>query len=43
MGIPPNLNWVEVDLPDLVVYKDQVVADDKPKCKLQRSALDLSD
>jgi methyltransferase (TIGR00027 family) len=43
MDLPPQLHWVEVDLPDLVAYKQQVLANDVPKCKLERIALDLAD
>lgn len=43
MELPPSLLWVEVDLPELIVYKQEVLADDKPVCQLQRISLDLAD
>ena len=43
MDVSPDLRWVEVDLPQLVAYKEEVLANDKPKCKLERISLDLSD
>ena len=43
MDLPPSLQWVEVDLPDLLDYKQAVLADEKPACGLERVALDLSD
>jgi methyltransferase (TIGR00027 family) len=43
MELPAQLHWVEVDLPDLVAYKQEVLANDPPKCHLERVALDLAD
>jgi methyltransferase (TIGR00027 family) len=42
MDLPPRLRWVEVDLPDLVDYKEQLLANDKPLCHLERVRLDLA-
>lgn len=43
MDLPPSLKWVEVDLPDIISYKEEILGHEKPKCRLQRIALDLSD
>jgi|SRR5580698_1122538 methyltransferase (TIGR00027 family) len=43
MDLPATLQWVEVDLPEIVSYKEEMLADEKPKCRLDRIALDLSD
>lgn len=45
MALPPALQWIEVDLPDLLKYKESILneADAKPTCKLERVALDLAD
>lgn len=43
MNVPSSLKWVEVDLPDIISYKEEILAREKPKCQLQRIALDLSD
>lgn len=43
MKLPPALQWIEVDLPDLFAYKQQVILDAKPVCRLERVALDLAD
>jgi methyltransferase (TIGR00027 family) len=43
MDLPATLQWVEVDLPELVAYKNEMLADEKPKCHLERISLDLSD
>lgn len=43
MQLPPSLRWVEVDLPEILDYKEDVLRDEKPVCKLERIRLDLSD
>jgi methyltransferase (TIGR00027 family) len=42
MDLPPHLHWVEVDLPEVCAYKEEVLASDRPKSKLERISLDLS-
>jgi len=43
MDLPATLQWVEVDLPEIVSYKKEMLANEKPKCRLERISLDLSD
>ena len=43
MRLPAGLTWFEVDLPELVAYKQQILAGEKPACALERVALDLAD
>jgi methyltransferase (TIGR00027 family) len=43
MALPPSLRWVEVDLPELLAYKEDVLRGEKPVCALERIALDLAD
>lgn len=43
MQLPNSMRWVEVDLPEIIAYKHELLAHDRPKCNLQRIALDLSD
>lgn len=43
MALPPALRWVEVDLPDLLTYKEAILAGEKPVCALERVRLDLAD
>lgn len=43
MAVPPTLRWIEVDFPELIAYKEQVLAGEKPKCVLERVSMDLSD
>lgn len=42
MALPPSLRWVEVDLPDILDYKEEVLGDARPACVLERVRLDLS-
>jgi methyltransferase (TIGR00027 family) len=42
MALPPSLRWVEVDLPDILDYKEEVLGDARPVCALERVRLDLS-
>jgi methyltransferase (TIGR00027 family) len=42
MELPPALRWVEVDLPEILDYKEGVLAGAKPVCVLERVRLDLS-
>src|SRR5580698_1362598 len=43
MDLSSTLQWVEVDLPEIVSYKEEMLADENPRCQLQRISLDLSD
>src|ERR1700747_2978377 len=43
MRLPASLKWVEVDLPDILDYKEEVLKAEKPVCSLERIRLDLSD
>jgi len=42
LDLPPNLQWIEVDLPELIAYKTEVLRDETPGCRLERIALDLA-
>jgi methyltransferase (TIGR00027 family) len=42
MDLPPSLTWVEVDLPEILDYKQQILAGHQPVCALERVPLDLS-
>jgi methyltransferase (TIGR00027 family) len=42
MTLPSHLQWIEVDLPDLLAYKTEQLARETPRCILERVALDLS-
>lgn len=43
MELPDTLIWVEVDLPDIIAYKADVLRREKPSCALERVSLDLAD
>lgn len=43
LELPNRLRWIEVDFPEIIRYKEKVLAKDTPKCQLERVALDLSD
>jgi methyltransferase (TIGR00027 family) len=42
LSLPPHLQWVEVDLPGILDYKEKVLRDDRPACRLERFRLDLA-
>jgi len=42
LDLPSSLRWVEVDLPEVFDYKEQVLGDAAPRCQLERVRLDLS-
>jgi methyltransferase (TIGR00027 family) len=43
MNLPATLQWVEVDLPEIIACKEEILANEKPRCRLERISLDLSD
>jgi methyltransferase (TIGR00027 family) len=43
MQLPALLRWVEVDLPDMLNYKQEVLAAERPVCAVERVPLDLRD
>jgi len=43
MSLPKTLQWVEVDLPEILAYKEDILANEIPVCSLERVRLDLSD
>lgn len=42
MKLPPSLPWIEVDLPEILSYKKEILQDEKPVCALERIRLDLA-
>jgi methyltransferase (TIGR00027 family) len=43
LDLPSDFAWVEADLPQLLAEKTQLLADQTPRCRLTRAAVDLSD
>ena len=42
MDLPPSLEWIEVDLPEILDYKEGILAGERPRCALRRVRLDLA-
>jgi methyltransferase (TIGR00027 family) len=42
LSLPSELEWIEADLPALIAEKEQLLAAEKPRCRLERRAVDLS-
>jgi methyltransferase (TIGR00027 family) len=43
MQLPATLQWIEADLPEILAYKKELLAGDKPTCQLERIAVNLAD
>lgn len=43
LDLPPDFAWVEADLPELLAEKEQLLADETPRCRLRRHPVDLAD
>ena len=42
MELPATLQWVEVDLPEILAHKEEILRNEKPVCALERISLDLA-
>jgi methyltransferase (TIGR00027 family) len=43
LDLPADFTWIEADLPQLLSEKEQLLADETPRCRLTRHAVDLAD
>lgn len=43
MELPDSLQWIEVDLPRIVSFKQDILSTETPRCRLERISLDLAD
>jgi len=43
LPLPPALRWVEADFPDVIAYKQEQLARQRPACALERVGIDLTD
>jgi methyltransferase (TIGR00027 family) len=43
LALPSTLHWVEVDLPGILEYKEEILAPHRPVCRLERVRLDLTE
>jgi methyltransferase (TIGR00027 family) len=41
MELPVRLHWVELDLPEILAYKEGILANEKPRCTLERIRVDF--
>jgi len=43
MEVPSGFQWFEVDLPEIIGYKEEVLQNEEPRCHLRRISLDLAE
>jgi methyltransferase (TIGR00027 family) len=43
MDLPASLLWIEVDVPEILGYKEQILGGEKQRCRLERVRMDLAD
>lgn len=43
LELPPELRWVDVDLPDILKYKTDSLKDEKPRCRYEAVAANMTD
>ncbi len=43
LALPEDFHWIEIDFPEVIEFKNQKLQEQKPNCRLERIALDLSD
>ena len=43
LDLPPELRWIEVDFQGILDYKTELLASERPRCRLERMAADLTD
>ena len=43
LEFPAELRWLEVDFPDMLDYKDGLMAGETPRCRRERLSADLND
>ena len=43
LALPQTLRWVDVDLPDILTYKEQQLAGETPSCTVEFAKVDLRD
>ena len=42
LELPPDLRWIEADFPEVLDYKTRAMSGEKPKCRLERMAADVT-
>jgi methyltransferase (TIGR00027 family) len=43
LDLPASLTWVDVDLPGITEEKNELLKNERPRCKVERVAVDLAD
>jgi methyltransferase (TIGR00027 family) len=43
MDLPASVQWIEADYPRLIDYKERLLANEQPRCRLERVKIDLAD
>src|SRR5437763_15721292 len=43
MNLPASLQWIEIDLPEILAHKEDVLRNETPVCQVERVRLDLCD
>jgi methyltransferase (TIGR00027 family) len=43
LTLPPELRWIDIDLPDMLQYKTETLGDAKPHCQYEAIPTDLTD
>jgi methyltransferase (TIGR00027 family) len=43
LPLPPSLRWVDVDLPEILNYKTEMLRNEKPVCRYEAVTVDLTD
>jgi len=43
MRLPPQLRWIDVDLPEMLAYKKELLAGERPACAVLSFSADLTD
>lgn len=42
IDLPKTLEWIEIDSPNIIEHKNQILKSEQPKCKLTRLSVDLT-
>lgn len=42
LDLPEDLAWIEADFPDMIAYKESILENETPRCRLERFSVDLS-
>src|SRR6267142_3474272 len=43
LHLPPDLRWIEIDLPAVLDYKNDLLAAERPRCRRERLPADVND